>query len=534
MNPHFFLPFLRSTLRWFVWLLALGPAGLSFVAANPAKQEVVTYEAFGAVGDGVTDDLPAIRKAHAHANRLGLPVRSKPGATYHLGRKALTAIIATNTDWSTSKFIIDDSQGVEDHQESLFEVRSLLKPIPIKIDRLARGQKSLGIKPPMDCLVHVVNENRRIFIRKGPNRNDGVSQQEVFILRRDGSIFGGIDWDYNVITHVEAEPIDPEPLVLRGGIFTNIANRAEPGGEGRYWARNISIKRSNTVVDGVVHRVTGEGPKGQPYSGFLNVRQCARVTLRNCVVDSRKFYMMIGRAGTEVAMGTYGYHASLVLDFRMIRCRMGNDIHDRSRWGVVASNFMKNFLVEECVLSRVDVHMGISGAYYIRRSTIGHAGINAIGRGQLLVEDSVLYGGNLVSFRPDYGSTWDGEVVIRNCQWHPRLRTDERAVLFGMSNDGSHNFGYACSMPRRIKIDQLLVHDNSPPDGYPGIAIFSSPMGGLRQSHPFPYLRTEEIEMRGLKVASGRPVLVAEDATLAEAIKVVNHGRSTEIQRPIK
>ena len=65
-------------------------------AGMPAKDEIVTYEAFGAVGDGVADDLPAIVKAHEHANTRGLKVRTKPDATYHLGRKALTVMIATD------------------------------------------------------------------------------------------------------------------------------------------------------------------------------------------------------------------------------------------------------------------------------------------------------------------------------------------------------------------------------------------------------------------------------------------------------
>ena len=82
---------------------------------------MITYEDFGAVGDGVADDLPAICKAHEHANSKGLPIKSNPSAKYHLGRKALTATIATDTDWSTSRLTIDDTD-VENHRKSLFEV----------------------------------------------------------------------------------------------------------------------------------------------------------------------------------------------------------------------------------------------------------------------------------------------------------------------------------------------------------------------------------------------------------------------------
>ena len=87
------------------------------------KNGLIDYETFGAKGDGVTDDMPAICEAHAYANAHGLSVRTKPGATYHLGGQALTAIIATDTDWNTSRFTIDDTQ-VEDHKGSALAVGS--------------------------------------------------------------------------------------------------------------------------------------------------------------------------------------------------------------------------------------------------------------------------------------------------------------------------------------------------------------------------------------------------------------------------
>ena len=45
------------------------------------NEKYVSYEDFGAIGDGVTDDMPAIVKAHEYANTEGLPVRAKDGAT---------------------------------------------------------------------------------------------------------------------------------------------------------------------------------------------------------------------------------------------------------------------------------------------------------------------------------------------------------------------------------------------------------------------------------------------------------------------
>ena len=46
----------------------------TFVAALAQAKEFVTYEQFGAVGDGKSDDQKAIVAAHAAANEKGLPV----------------------------------------------------------------------------------------------------------------------------------------------------------------------------------------------------------------------------------------------------------------------------------------------------------------------------------------------------------------------------------------------------------------------------------------------------------------------------
>ena len=237
----------------------------------------VNYEAFGAVGDGVTDDLPAICKAHEYANENGLGVRTKPDATYHLGRKALTVLIETETDWNISRFTIDDTD-VEDHKAPLFEVRSKLEQVELKIDQLTRDQKKVDARPDQDCYVLVENENRRVYIRRGLNQNIGAPQHDCFVLRTNGSIESPIDWEYDVVTRVEARPIDDTTLTVRGGIFTTIANCMDNSSGYNYWSRNIVISRSNTELDGVTHYVAGETGVGCPYSGFVSVRQCANVT----------------------------------------------------------------------------------------------------------------------------------------------------------------------------------------------------------------------------------------------------------------
>lgn len=497
------------------------------------SHDPVTYEAFGATGDGVTDDLPAIVAAHDYANAHGLPVHSRPDATYHLGRRALTAIIATDTDWSTSRFTIDDAphgDSVEDHKRPLFQVRSLLPPESLAIERLTRDQRTLDIHPPRACHVLVENDTVHRYIRRGLNQNAGTPQHDVFILHADGSIEGDIDWDYPTITRIEAHPIDPASLTLRGGFFTTLANRmVQPIGY-NYWARNIEITRSNTIVAGLTHLVAGETAVGHPYSGFLSIHDCANVTLRDCFLTPHKTYSTIGSAGLPVMMGSYDIQANNVVNFTMVRCTM-HAICDRTRWGLIGSNFCKNILLEDCTLSRMDTHQGVSGSYTIRRCRLGHMGLNAIGRGTLTVEDSTLYGRHLVNFRDDYGSTWEGDLVIRGCTWVPSCGDVATPYLIGIHNDGTHDFGYPCSMPRTVTIDGLTVDDSATPEGYEGLVLFSDPddlPGGLRLSdspvapdaaRPYPYARTERLTVRGLTTVSGLPWRISSNAALSASIQ---------------
>ncbi len=490
------------------------------IVASSRAEDVVTYEAFGAVGDGVHDDLPAIREAHEHANANGLPVRSNDKATYHLGRKAMTVIIATDTDWNTSRFTIDDSKAVENHRKTLFEVRSLLKPVKLKIDRIQRDQKRLDLRPEQDCYVVVSNDRIKRFVRRGLNQNSGTSQRDCFILQRDGSISSPIDWNYDHVSGVSASPIDARKLVLRGGVFTTIANQMKQEVGYNYWHRNIVITRSNTEVDGLKHLVVGETSVGHPYSGFISVSSCANVTLRNCIATAHRTYRTIGSAGRPVSMGTYDYSASSVVNFTMINCRMEN-INDRSRWGVIGTNFCKNIVLEDCVLNRMDAHMGVSGKYVIRRCTLGHAGLNAIGRGLLLVEDSTLHGYSLISLRSDYGSTWEGEVVIRNSRWIPGAGRSFTPTMISMRNDGTHDFGYQCFMPAEVTIDGLHVDDSKHPKGYEGMFLFSDPGGETGSEGRFPHVTGRKVTIRGLTTSSGRRPRTSPSARVAKSVKVV-------------
>lgn len=483
----------------------------------------VQYEDFGAVGDGVTDDMEAICAAHDYANSQGLPIKTRPDAEYYIGPKALTAIIETDTDWSTSRFIIDD-RAVEDNKLPCFLVRSSLKPFTLPIKKLNRDQKHLDFYPERACYVKVTNSNEKKYIRFGLNQDNGSDQTDCFILEKDGSITVPINWDYEQVTEIVALPIDDNPLLIQGGIFTTIANQAES--VYNYYGRGIDITRSNTIVDGVTHYVVGEGKQGSPYRGFINAIDCADVTIQNCFFTGHKIYYTIGSANLPVMMGSYDLHANSIVNFTVRNCRM-NHINDRTRWGVFASNFCKNILVEDCILSRVDAHMGVSGAYTVRNSRLGWQGLNAIGRGLLTLDYVTLYGRNLLFLRSDYGSTWEGNVKIIDCKWVLSDYGQNASYIIGMYNNGMHDFGYTCYMPETIEIKNLYIDDSAFAQKEHEIYLFSDPCAGGDMENlppfkerPYPYILSKKVICSNIEVASKRPIHISQNEELFRNVEI--------------
>jgi len=482
----------------------------------------VRYAQFGAKGDGKTDDIDAIAEAHAFANQHGLPVKADDGATYYISGKDRTAVIQTDTDFGTAAFIIDDTD-VQNRSANVFLVSSTLQPFKLEgVSSLRKNQEQIDVTLPGTCLITVTDSQVRRYIRYGPNRNNGSAQTDTFIADQDGNVDrdAPIIWDFDQITDITALPIDETTLTLTGGRFTTIANAAES--RYAYYSRGIAIRRSNVLVDGLEHRVTGEGDQGAPYGGFLNIARCAYVTVRNSILTGRQTYQTIGAAGVAVSMGSYDISLSRALNVTFVNCSQTNDINDGRYWGIMGSNYCKNLVFDRCTFSRFDAHMGVANAT-IRDSTLGHQGINAIGSGTFTVENSTVYGRSFVNLRSDYGSTWQGEFVIRNCVFVPAGGRPTSASLIGGSYSGQHDFGYTCSMPGRITIDTLHIDDSNHPENYQGPALFANfNPGKTDDSHvdPFPYVITREVVLRKVTTASGKPLRLSDNPFMFRDVKV--------------
>ena len=506
-------------------VLAAGTVGMVADAQERVPPGVVTYEEFGAVGDGKADDQKAIIAAHAAANKRGVPVRACDGKTYYIGKGTATADICTDVDFGTASFVIDDHEvPLAKRGASIFRIVPTAKPVAIKgLTTLTRGQANIGVSLPGPSLVEVVDGTVRQYIRYGLNQNNGTPKREVFLASADGTVDPAtpIIWDYGKVTHAVARPLDAKTLVIKGGRFMTIANQAES--KYNYHGRNFTVNRSNVRFEGLRHDITGEGDHGAPYGGFISIAFAANVTVTNCIFTAHKTYRTIGAAGKPVSMGSYDLSVNNSVNVSFVNCRQTTDINDGRDWGLLGSNYCKNMLYDGCAFSRFDAHMGVANAT-IRNSELGYMGINAIGFGTFLVENTTVRCGSFFNLRGDYGSTWRGDFIVRNCTFVPRNGQKAVGTLVNGNSTDWHDFGYECHMPRRIVFDGLKIEDANHPDKYDGPYIFgqfSKKNVGPDYVEKYPYHVTEEVVLKNVTTASGKPVNLSPNAWMFRNVKVV-------------
>ena len=474
----------------------------------------VTYEDFGALGNGATDDTPAIVAAHNKANAEGLPVLAREDAVYYIGGSKNPAVIMTDTDWSTASFIIDD-RDVESYQTDVFLVRSQYSTEKIDLSPLKAGQANVGYAPGYPALVTLYDSNVKQYIRQGANQDSGAAKTDVILVSADGTVDPStpILWDFDTVTAAYAKRADDTPITIRGGLITTYANA---GTASAYYARGIDITRSNVTVDGLRHFVEKEGADGQPYSGMLNFSSCSGCVIRDCVMTGHKTYKKIGSAGTSVSMGTYDILVTSCASFRAENCSQTNDINDSTYWGVFASNYAKNIVFDGCVFSRFDAHKGVCNVT-LRGCTLGHQGINLIGHGQALIENCTVYSSYFVNLRSDYGSTWDGDLTIRNCRFLPKAGAGGDVVIINGSNDGTHDFGYVCTLPKHILIDGFYAKDSKSSSAP---RIFAD-INKNYKTAPRQILMPESVTVGGFESVSGKTPVVAKDPAMFPGVSIV-------------
>lgn len=487
--------------------LSLATIALSAEKRSSQKEDVLRYEDYGAVGDGVHDDMDAIVAAHSAANKVGRPVRIDGEKTYYIGPEGKTAYITTSVDFGKAKFIIDDTE-TQAFSKPIFIVKASQDPKRIfGVKSLSVGATKLGARPEEFSLVEVENANRKIYIRKGRNANNGTACHEVLLVDTKGNIDKSTPphFEYDRVTKVTAYPIDRETLVIKGGEFLTKAVTWTPTLP--YCNRVIAIRRSNVVIDGITHYVEGETVEGgAPYAGFVNIAHAYNVVVKNCVFTPHLIYRF-PKNGAPFTRGTYDIGVNASIDTKFLDCSQTIDIDDRRYWGVMGTNFCRNTYLEGCTFSRYDNHMGVHNLT-VKNCTFGYMSIQSNGFGKMYVEGCTMRRQAFINLRADYGSSWQGDIEIKNCKLVLVDPKNNAAYIINGANDATHDFGYDCYLPKKLTVDGLYIDDSllAKTKGYKGPFVYApyEIKGDLK-----PIVRPELVILKDVTVASGKPLRIA-------------------------
>jgi hypothetical protein len=92
----------------------------------------------------------------------------------------------------------------------------------------------------------------------------------------------------------------------------------------------------------------------------------------------------------------------------------------------------------------------------------GFAAINLFGGGTARIENTTLYtsGANLITLRSDYGSTWNGDIIIKDVT----AVTSTTASTFSLihATYTNHDFGYPTYLPTNITVDNFVCESARP------------------------------------------------------------------------
>ena len=170
----------------------------------------------------------------------------------------------------------------------------------------------------------------------------------------------------------------------------------------------------------------------------------------------------------------------------------GTGIADGRYWGIMSSNGARNMFFYDCSINRFDAHRGFWNAE-LHNTVIGHS-FQVVGGGYLLADGvTKVTKGNFMTFRGDYGATFNGDITLKNCvhqgfetyntargQYNTTLndknqKLRDRCVIFdpgyeiqntGWLDDdptGAYwlwNFGYTCYMPKNVVIENFTYGCN--------------------------------------------------------------------------
>lgn len=449
------------------------------------------------------------------------------------------------------KTLFDISRDVKYTTVSTLKMYELYGSDTINIPR---GTTSLEWLAPVlegKSLVQIQNTHYD-YIRHGANESGGAQRTEVLIVDENGKLADDthVVFDYEPVEFITISTADDEHLTIENGNFYNICCKTVrrtyytvqiEGDDGKkqnvkmYYAndyaaykRGFGISRSNVTLKNITHEMQDEPelgyipkesaytPEGDgyyssygsrhesyPYYGFIFIDRSYNINVVDTQLDGHTTYyenkdatLSTGGVTPEpVPMGSYDFviEDSTNITFKNVVQKSETGLGDSRYWGIMSSNASRNLTFENCQINRFDAHRGFWNAT-LKDTVIGHS-FNVIGGGTLVADGvTKLVGPNFISLRNDYGATFRGDIILKNCTFDNYLRYNTSTggsykntrysyayIInsgFDTKNSGWKDgatvfggywlwdFGYTCYMPENITFENFTSHTRTANNTY--------------------------------------------------------------------
>ncbi len=429
------------------------------------------------------DDYKAIKAAHDCANKYNKPVVVTKG-TYHIYKKNNETIsVQTDTNLGDSTIYIHDNfSTLMDYKEaSIYTIENPKTGSDKcddkkKITNFNNDIKSLAPSTGKYYIKISEKNGTKVYDRnKGGNETVQAHVKRDVVRIYNGVVQDPMFWDYkNSTIEVERCPIPSHQLVFKNGNFRTVILNKCKNDCTEQTARGILVNRSNTKLydikhvyvdsnDKYVHKVT------YPYSGLFRINSTADVVMEKCVVYSLRRIIESGDNSSTYDL-TVGHAANVRIDnVTMSKADKSYNHLSGGGWGVMGGTEFKNLTVVNSELNRIDAHRN-SYNITVKDSVIGIRGIRLTGTGErkdnrIVIENVTWkYTSDLIDLRPDYGTTWNGTITIKNSKVE---NVPESTLSVIEISDLSSNtkkglvFNQPIYNPTKVTIDGLKVNSSN-------------------------------------------------------------------------
>ena len=322
-------------------------------------------------------------------------------------------------------------------------------------------------------LIDIVEQNGKKVWHRNTGESKTVQETDKSDTFRiyDGVLQDPMYWNYTSSTiNYSKCSIPNEQLVFKNAIFKTIT-RDKCDKCDKYTKRGIRVLRSNTMLYNIQHYYVNSDLKKihtihHPYNGFYIIGKTADVILEKCLVYPLHYETSSGKNESTYDMYLLSSLNTLLKEVTMYE-DSHNQMKDSNYWSVMSTTRCKNLVVENSKLNVISAHTAVYNLT-VKNTIIGTRGVIVAGSGEnkdnkLTLENNTWeYARQLIKIRDDYGTTWNGAILIKNGEIK-NASSDTFSIirLPGISSNTGMYFGQPIYNPTDVTIDGLNVKSSN-------------------------------------------------------------------------